>query len=511
MPIKILLIEDNPDHVLVTNHILNNIDGDYQLENVREAQEGIKRINEKKYDLVLCDYRLSDKNALEILKAVKKQGKDLPFVVVTSAGSEKVAVDIMKEGAYDYIVKDASFEDVLPIVIKNSLQRYKTNKEKEKFEQQLKQYQAMVESAHDAIFFKDLESRYRIVNNKCLEVLGISRDEVIGKNDYELIPNQEEAKKSVEDDKVVFTTGKPKEITKYMTRKDGIKYWFHTIKVPQFDNKGNIIGLVGIARDITEIKKKEKALDEAYQKLKQTQEELIQSGKMAAMGQLAAGVSHELNQPLTGIKGFAQAILMDLDEENPLKEDVKKIEEQADRMDKIIRNIRLFARKSDFKMEEINVNQPIEDSLMLLNEQLRIHNIRLHKFLSNNLPNIKGDHNQLQQVFLNLLTNARDAIDKLKRETGGDIIVKSYLSEDKKYVEIIFQDTGCGISKENLRNIFNPFFTTKSPDGGVGLGLSIVYRIIENHNGKIEVESKEGKGATFRIILPIFKEIENDM
>jgi two-component system NtrC family sensor kinase len=228
---------------------------------------------------------------------------------------------------------------------------------------------------------------------------------------------------------------------------------------------------------------------------------------MAAMGQLAAGISHELNQPLTGIKGFAQAALMSLDDNSPIREDLKRIVEQSDRIDKIIRNVRFFARKSDFKMEELDVNKPIEDSLMLLTEQLRIHNIRLNKCLTPGLPKIKGDPNQLQQVFLNLITNARDAIDSLNRPEVGEVTVKSCLSEDKAKIEITFTDTGCGISKENLNDIFDPFFTTKSPDGGMGLGLAVAYRIIESHQGKIEVDSQEGKGAAFKISLPLMKEI----
>jgi len=264
-----------------------------------------------------------------------------------------------------------------------------------------------------------------------------------------------------------------------------------------------------LLKEISQREKAEQELVNAYQKLKDAQEQLIQSSKMAAMGQLAAGISHELNQPLTGIKGFAESAVMELDDNSPLREDLNKIAEQADRMDKIIRNIRFFARRSEFKMEELDINRPIEDAFMLLNEQLKIRNIRVSKYLGGNLPKIKGDRNQLQQIFLNLITNARDAIDSLKNHNGGEIIARSILSADKKNIEITFDDTGCGIPKEDIENIFNPFFTTKSPDGGIGLGLSIVYRIIENHKGRIEVESLLGRGTTFKIILPIDGEIRS--
>ncbi len=261
--------------------------------------------------------------------------------------------------------------------------------------------------------------------------------------------------------------------------------------------------LQATVRDITDRKREGEELRVTYKKLKQAQQELIQSSKMAAMGQLAAGISHELNQPLTGIKGFAQAVLMDLEKESPFRKDLNKIVAQVDRMDMIIKNVRFFARKSDFNNIELDINQVILNSLMLLSQQFKVHNIRVIQELSPDIPKIQGDPNQLQQVFLNIISNARDAILGLNRPEGGEIRVRTSLSQDKKHIEINFQDTGCGIPDGNLQHIFSPFFTTKSPDKGMGLGLSIAYRIIENHQGKIEFKSKEGQGTTFNIVFPL--------
>ncbi|GBE05840.1 sporulation kinase E [bacterium BMS3Abin10] len=274
-----------------------------------------------------------------------------------------------------------------------------------------------------------------------------------------------------------------------------------------FDGNGKPVRMMGTVQDITERKRTDRELHDAYKKIKEAQEQLIQAGKMAAMGQLAAGISHELNQPLTGVKGFAQTVLMDLEENSPFKRDMEKIVEQADRMDNIIRHIRFFARKSEFRMKELNVNEPIEDSLTLLSEQLKIHNIRVKKSLTEGLPMILGDPNQLEQVFLNFVTNARDAIDGLKNPDGGEIIIKTFPSDDRQNVEIVFGDTGGGVPEKDQEHIFNPFFTTKSPNGGMGLGLSIVYRIIEDHKGTITVDNQPGKGVTFKITLPVYKEV----
>lgn len=266
---------------------------------------------------------------------------------------------------------------------------------------------------------------------------------------------------------------------------------------------GRTVRTYGVNQDITERKKAEENLKAAYEKLKQTQQQLIQTSKMVAMGQLAAGISHELNQPLTGIKGFAQIISIDLDEGHPLKKDLEKIIEQANRMDAIIKNVRFFARKSDFILKKINVCEPLEKALALLSQQLTVHDISINKVIAENLPEIQGDPNQLQQVYINLITNAYDAINSRLESKGGQISIKVFLSDDRQNIEIVLEDNGSGMSKAVLENIFNPFFTTKSPGGGMGLGLSIVYRIIENHKGSINVESKEGKGTIVRIRFPV--------
>ncbi len=360
-------------------------------------------------------------------------------------------------------------------------------------------YRQLVTTTSDAVIVFDVNTRKILeVNKACEKLYGYSKDEFL-----DLHLNDITAEPEKTDDSISKTLeGRLERISlRYHKKKDGTVFPVE-ISTGSFRIKGQIL-LCGIIRDITERRKAEQKLRDAYQKLKDTQEQLIQTGKMTAIGQLAAGISHELNQPLTGIKGFAQTILMDLEKDNPLVKDLERIVTQSDRMDKIIKHVRLFARKSEFEMKEVDISQPVEDALSLLTEQLRVHNIRVKKSLSRKLPKTHGDPNQLEQVFLNFLTNARDAINSLKRREGGEITITTALSNDKEHIEIIFKDTGCGIHKKGLNHIFNPFYTTKSPDGGVGLGLSIVYRIIVNHKGSIEVDSEEGKGTMFKIILPV--------
>jgi signal transduction histidine kinase len=506
MSIRILLIEDNPDHILLTKRILQKVNQDYHLDSESEARVGLRMIIEDNYDLVLCDYHLPGLSALEILREIRKRGKDLPFVVITALGNEKAAVDLMKEGAYDYIVKDVFYDHILPMVIKKSIERYRDVTERKKAEEEIKRQKEFIENVINALNFPfyviNLDYTIALANE-----VARNRGIVEGGYCYRLTHNLQ---KPCEDEhacplREVLRTEKSVQMEHIHYDKEGNKTVREIHGIPIFSMDGQIVQMIEFTIDITERKKAEEALQNAYHQLKETQEQLIQSGKMVAMGQLSAGISHELNQPLTGIKGFTQAILMDLDESSPIRQDLKKIEQQAERMDKIIKNIRLFAQKARFKLEPIDINQPIEDSFMLLNQQLKLHNIKVEKHLKPDLPKIKGDANQLQQVFLNLITNARDAIDALNKNSGGAINVTTDLDKDRQNIKVVFSDTGCGIKKEELNNIFNPFYTTKSPGGGIGLGLSICYRIIQDHKATIEVNSKRGKGTSFILIFPVIK------
>jgi PAS domain S-box-containing protein len=503
MSIRILIIEDNPDHILLTERALEKTNEDYQLFSTNEAREGLKKITEENYDIVLCDYRMPGFTALDMLKEMHSRNKNLPLIVVTASGNEKVAVDLMKEGAYDYIVKDVLYEDVLPVVVKRSWERFNEKKEKERLEKKIEQvareWETTFNSITDLVSIHNKEFKIVRVNKAFADAFKTSPDEVIGKTCYEVVHCKKEPW-PVCPHKQALETGQPVRAEFFESH---LGIYLEVSASPIFNEEDKVVATVHIAKDITTRKEAEQELQSAYQRLQETQQQLIQSAKMAATGQLVAGVSHELNQPLTGIKGFAQALLMDLEENSPARADLKKIVEQADRMDSIIKNLRLFARKSECKTEELDINKPIQDALMLLSQQLKLHNIRLKKSLARDLPKVKGDSNQLQQVFLNLITNARDAIDSLKHPEGGEVMIETLLGEDKKNIAVIFRDTGCGIPQEDLENIFNPFFTTKSSLGGIGLGLSIAYSIIESHQGKIEVESQVGKGTTLKILLPV--------
>jgi C4-dicarboxylate-specific signal transduction histidine kinase len=284
---------------------------------------------------------------------------------------------------------------------------------------------------------------------------------------------------------------------------------------------GSTVGYVAILRDTTERKKMEedrarlikqlqktnKELEKSNQELKQTTLQLVQSEKISALGELTAGVAHELNQPLNGIKIISQSILRDMEkdrfEEDKLGEELTEIVNQVNKMAEIIDHMRIFTRKSEGMPEEtIDLNTLIEGPFKLLNQQLKDHNIEVVTELAPTLPRVMGNPIRLEQVFMNLITNARIAVDSYGKENKR-IEIRTYKVDNRKEVAAEVKDNGGGIPEDLRDKIFQPFFTTTDPGKGTGLGLSVSGKIVEEHRGRIELDSEEGKGSTFRVILPI--------
>lgn len=244
-------------------------------------------------------------------------------------------------------------------------------------------------------------------------------------------------------------------------------------------------------------------LENRLEELKRTQTQLIQSEKMAAVGQLVSGVAHELNNPLTGILGFAEILANQPGLDAAMKRDLDRIYQEADRSRRIIQNLLHFARQEEPSRTPADINEVLNRTLAILEYQLRVKNIAVVKNLDPGLPITTIDIQQFEQIFLNIVINAEQAIQETGKE--GEITVTTQLGPSDKIL-ISFKDNGPGIAPEHLPKIFEPFFTTKEVGKGTGLGLSLSYGIIKQHGGKIHVESKPGQGACFRIELPISKE-----
>jgi signal transduction histidine kinase len=374
---KILVIEDNPDHALLTKRVLEKANQGYQVNSAREAEEGLRMIIEESYDLVICDYRLPGLSALDVLKKMSEKRQDLPFVVVTSSGSEKIAVELMKEGAYDYVVKDSSYEDALPIVIQRAIDRYNVKKEKERLEKELRES-----------------------NEKLKEM-------------YEI--------------KSSFTSM----------------------------------------------------------------------------------VSHELRTPLTAIKeGIAIMLDGSAGEINAdQKEFLDIAKRNVDRLKRLIDDVldfsKLESKKMVFKMQKGDIMQTIKEVVAVQKPVAEERNLYLKAELDGSISKIEFDSDRMNQVLNNLVSNA------IKFTKIGGVAISVSEDREENTVVVCVKDTGKGIKKDDLPKLFQKFQQLGGPNqrktGGTGLGLSISKEIIEQHGGKIWVESQYGKGSEFKFILPIKK------
>jgi len=251
---------------------------------------------------------------------------------------------------------------------------------------------------------------------------------------------------------------------------------------------------VGIFTDLRPRLKMERKLQETFM-------QLASSEKLASLGKLAAGIAHEINNPLGGILIYASLMMEDLPPDDPKRGDLARIVQEAGRCKEIVKSLLEFARLSEPKMEAVDINRSIAEGLFFLENQALFHNIKIVKNLDPHLPLALGNASQLKQVFMNIIVNAAEAM----HGSGTLTISTSYLPEKKKIL-IAFTDTGEGIPEENLSRIFDPFFTTKEVGKGTGLGLSTAYGIIESHGSKIDVKSKVGEGTTFSFELAIYEE-----
>jgi signal transduction histidine kinase len=245
-------------------------------------------------------------------------------------------------------------------------------------------------------------------------------------------------------------------------------------------------------------------LNEAYEDLAATKARLFQSAKLSAVGEFAAGIAHEIRNPLTTIIGDAQLLMTAMKPGAPEYESLQAIERSGRRASKVIGNLLSFSRQEEYELIPTDINATINNALSLIAYQIERSNITIIKDLAADLPLVLGSTHHLEDVWINLLINARDAIPARQR---GEIHITSRLDGSGKAVQVLITDSGVGIPKANLERVFEPFFTTKDVNEGTGLGLYITYKTIERHNGLIELDSEEGKGTTVTVALPITNQV----
>ena len=347
------------------------------------------------------------------------------------------------------------------------------------------------ESMTEGITVFDLNANIVEVNEAVLRMHGYDRkDELIGRSFLDLTAEKDHAR-AVEDLKKILSEGCIESTEYVLLKKDGSEFDSELSVAVMRDASDKATGFVTITEDVTELKR-------AEEREKKLRDELYLSSRLAAIGELASGVAHEINNPLTVILGFSQRVLRQTTDDK-LRQALEIICNQALRTAQVVENLLTFARRREPKAQLANINDILQQALELRAYELKTGNIEVTLDLMPDLPNTMVDFGQMQQVFLNLIINAEHAM--TEANGGGKLCIKT--QKGKGCIEISFIDTGLGIPAEYLDRVFDPFFTTKEKTGGTGLGLSLCHSIVTEHGGRIYVKSKPGRGATFTIELPL--------
>ncbi len=350
----------------------------------------------------------------------------------------------------------------------------------EKIKLAAEEWRTTFDSITDLVSIHDKDFRLVRVNKAFAETIKMEPKELVGKTCYEVVHGTNEPASNCPHTRTL-EDGKPHEMELFEPH---LGVYLEMSVSPIFNEEGEVVGTVHITKDITERKKME--------------EQLIVTDRLASIGELSSGIAHELNNPLTGIIGFSD-LLLDRDVPDDVKEDLKIINREAKRTAGVVRNLLTFARKHAPAKELVDIHSIIQTVMELRAYEQKIENIQVVTQFATDLPEVKADGFQLQQVFLNIIINAEYFMTEahgrgsftITTERVGDII------------RVSFADDGPGIAEENLPHLYDPFFTTKEVGKGTGLGLSISYGIITEHAGRIYAQSKLGKGATFVVELPI--------
>ena len=540
---RILVVEDDDSHAELIRRGFSDLSDQYELTVASSLRQAMERIGSQRYDIVLTDYLLPDGKGRDLVSC---SAGVRPVVMMTSHGNEQVAVEALKSGALDYVVKVPEIFDALPRIVERALREWDLIVEHKRAEealhlqtrrlehevaerqlaqealqaqaQLLKKEIAERKQAQETLrlseekFSKAFENAPLImaitaaedgtfidVNEKLLELAGWTREEVLGKTSIGIGWITREDRGGILE--TLRKQGHVSGMELTLHSKDG-----RTLKSEYYCENIMVDGewrLLSIALDLTERHRLE--------------EQLRHSQKLEAVGLLAGGVAHDFNNILTVIGGYCELLKLDLDHADPVRDKVVQISAAAERASNLTRSLLAFSRKGDVKAAAANLNELVRGVEKFL-QRIIGEDITLTTSLAREPLWAVVDPGQIEQVFMNLAANARDAMPK-----GGGLFVQTERLElDDAFVNahgfgtpglyalITVSDTGAGMDEETRERIFDPFFTTKVAGKGTGLGLAIVYGIVSQHKGFVNVYSEPGIGSTFRIYLPAMQSHAED-
>ena len=485
---KVLLIEDNPDHAFFERQALEReLDASVTAE--LRPDEGLRRLREDDFDVVVLDYHLPGEDGLDVLRRIKAARSDLPVIVITAAGSEEVAVEAMKQGASDYLVKrfgSSAQELKLVASVRKSLEQAELARAYRRSQEMLRK---TLELAWDGIAYVRIDTKEIISANEALcRMLGYEPGGLDGRPVGDLFARRAPAR-----------FGPRAEEEAQLKRRDG-RPVTADLRMIEFDLDSDRYALL-TARDITEKKR--------------LSDQLIQAQKMEAVGRLAGGIAHDFNNLLGAILGYASFLKRHIDEGDRLRKSVETIEAAADRAAQLVQRLLSFARRGPAEAIPFSPNAVVEETVRLLSRSIP-EAIRVAPRLARDVCAVEGDETEVQQALLNVCLNARDAMPEggtleiaTANAAASDLPAGPTAGVDPRraYVSIAVRDTGVGMSPDVRARVFEPFFTTKARGKGTGLGLATAYAIVKAHGGAIDVASEAGRGTEVRIFLPASEKV----
>ncbi len=512
--LRALIVEDNEEDAILLTRELRRAGYNLNFERVDSAEAMLKALDHQSWDVIISDYRMPGFTGLDALEITKLKGLDIPFIILSGVIIEDMAIIAMRKGANDVIMKD-NLPRLLPAIereLKEAEERRELRHAEDKLRESEEKYRKLFQQSNDAIFIYDLDGKVLDINRCACEMLEYTYDQLLSMPVSALYP--EEALKSATE---AFQTVKEKGSVRFESLFKKADGSIVTVEISArvIDPQKGIVQ--EIVRDISERKR--------------AQEIMIQTEKMMTVGGLAAGMAHEINNPLSGIlqnvqvmrervsEGLSknrsvaeecgtsiEAIAAYMDRRG-LSSMMESIMESGKRIAKTVRDMLKFSRKSasQFALQDLGgiLDQAVElaEKDYDLKKKYDFRRIKIIRDYDTSVPQVPCEESMIQQVFLNLLKNGAQAMVENNGEASPCFILRVTSEPGMARVEI--EDNGPGIEEVTRIRVFEPFFTTKDIGIGTGLGLSVSYFIItENHGGTIEVESKPGEGAKFVIRLP---------
>jgi len=501
-PLRLIIVEDNSDDAELSVRRLEE-EGfivDWRLVDTKET---LRAALADPPDLILADYSLPSFTAFDSIEIHHEMAPHIPLLVISGTIGEEAAVECIRAGATDYVLKDKIFR--LGSVVKRALEEAESARVRLRTEKDLQKsrsrYRRLIDTIPHGILEFDLNGIITFGSRSLCRMMGYREEELIGKPIWDFSVPGSPKKNDIQSTLSRLIEKRPPPtayyvplLTKSSDRIDARVDWDY-----QKADERSLVSFIAVITDITE----QKFAEEERQELER---QLYHSQKMEAVGQLASGIAHDFNNLLQAIIGYGEMMNIDLPPGSSSRESLTEIRRAADRAATLIRQLLLFSRSERFESKILDMNRIVVDLLKMLRRILG-ERVELITRFDADLKPIMGDPGQIEQLLVNICINARDAMPRGGRITIATESVhvdrSSYLELDEgEYIRVSLSDTGTGISQEVLGRIFEPFFTTKEIGEGTGLGLATAYAVVQRHGGTIDVKSTPGEGSSFQIYLP---------